>query len=361
MSNKLKSSTNRISSLKARLDIAQKLASKFASLENVNISSYNFILSQMRTQFKKPNARRFTLDDKIFALSLLKASGKAYRLLSKVFSLPSKKTLGNLLNKIPLKPGIQKHLFEALRGICQKMKPIDRNCVLLFDEMSIETFLSYSIRSDEIMGIEDLGGDRRRAGIADHATVFMIKGLFRQWKQPICYVFTDGPLKSQNLVILIKEIISECNRINLTVTATICDQGNNNQAAINKLLSETEEYCLMNSTPNRYFGFLVDNREVVPLYDTPHLFKGLRNNLLTKHLHFLYEGKACVAKWRHIEQLYQIDTEDQVIRVCPKLTDNHVLKEKIRKMKVSYCTQVFSHQVGALLKKIVSWGNNRFL
>lgn len=44
------------------------------------------------------------------------------------------------------------------------------------------------------------------------------------------------------------------------------------------------------------------------------------------------------------------------LRLCSKLTDSHVIKEKINKMKVRNCTQVFSHTVGALMKRIVKWG-----
>ncbi|XP_050307911.1 uncharacterized protein LOC126744516 [Anthonomus grandis grandis] len=151
------------------------------------------------------------------------------------------------------------------------MKPIDRNAILIFDEVSIGSLLSYDSKEDEIKGLADFGSGKRCPKIADYASVFMIKGMFRQWKQPICFTFR------------------------------------------------------------------------------------LRNNFLTKDLHFKVSGKAFVAKWSHIEQLYFLDTEDQELRLCPKLTDEHVLKNKIKKMRVSCCTQVFSNQVGVYMKKILSW------
>lgn len=67
-------------------------------------------------------------------------------------------------------------------------------------------------------------------------------------------------------------------------------------------------------------------------------------------------GEKKVAKWSHIEQLYSLDIKEPSLRICSKLTDAHVIKDKINKMKVSYCTQVFSHSVGALLKRISQWG-----
>ncbi|KRT85005.1 hypothetical protein AMK59_2822 [Oryctes borbonicus] len=49
----------------------------------LNTESVNFFLSQLSLQKKKPKERRFTTEDKIFALSLLKQSPKAYNLLKK--------------------------------------------------------------------------------------------------------------------------------------------------------------------------------------------------------------------------------------------------------------------------------------
>lgn len=169
------------------------------------------------------------------------------------------------------------------------------------------------------------------------------------------FTFSSGPIKSIKLKEIITLVIKECHRVGLEVVATVCDQGAANQAAINSLLEKTKVELQRNNLENRYFGFLVDGREIVPLYDVPHLFKGLRNNLLTKDLHFEMNGEKKVAKWSHIEQLYSLDIKEPSLRICSKLTDAHVIKDKINKMKVSYCTQVFSHSVGALLKRISQW------
>lgn len=102
-------------------------------------------------------------------------------------------------------------------------------------------------------------------------------------------------------------------------------------------------------------GAVINNQEVVHLYDVPHIFKGIRNNLLDKDLHFTVNGVNKIASWQHILQFFFLDTADDT-RICPKLTDRHVIKGKINKLKVSYATQVFSHQVGALMMRISKWG-----
>jgi hypothetical protein len=72
-------------------------------------------MQQVRNQKLRPKSRRFTLNEKILSLTLLKASGKGYWLLSKFFCLPSRKILTNLLTNIPLRPRINNHIVNSLK------------------------------------------------------------------------------------------------------------------------------------------------------------------------------------------------------------------------------------------------------
>ncbi|XP_050497722.1 uncharacterized protein LOC126878870 isoform X1 [Diabrotica virgifera virgifera] len=355
-SNRIHKLAYRLSSYQEKLQAAKRLSETvpFRKLaEKVNPLTYTFILSQIRTQQQKLKGRKFTIDEKVLALTLFKGSGKGYKLLSKIFSLPSKRTLTNLLNKIKLNPGINEIMFKMLQKSVHKMTPRDRHCVLMFDEMFLSTRLQYNQKEDKIEGLEDYGTERC-PNFANYINVFMIKGIYRQWKQPICYTFSDEATKSRKLKNLIIDVIKQLQNIGLTVVATVCDQGGPNAAAVNLLTQESRTEYLRIGQDYQYFGFLVNGKEIVPLYDTPHLFKGLRNNLLNKDLHFELHGKKGVAKWDHIEQFYQLDASEP-LRICPKLTDEHVLRNKIKKMKVKNCTQVFSHQVGSLMVKLVEW------
>ncbi|XP_045477877.1 uncharacterized protein LOC123683023 [Harmonia axyridis] len=181
---------------------------------------------------------------------------------------------------------------------------------------------------------------------------FSSKGLYRQYKQPLAFTFSKGPITSITLKNSIKKLIGECQKIGLNVMATICDQGTNNQAAIKLLIQERKAFCLEMGVDDNYFGFLINNKEVVPLFDTLHLFEGLRNNLLVKEAHFFFNREKKIAKWLHIEQFYHLNLTDQTLRINNKLTDAHVIPEKINKMKVKLCTQVFSHSVGSMMKLI---------
>jgi hypothetical protein len=76
------------------------------------------------------------------------------------------------------------------------------------------------------------------------------------------------------------------------------------------------------------------------LFDFPHLMKCIRNMLLNKDLHFVQHGKKKVSSWSHVLQLYQLDKSRSVYNQFVKLTDEHVIPEKNRKMKVKNYKQV---------------------
>jgi hypothetical protein len=104
-------------------------------MDKVNPMTYKFIIQQVKNQKLVPRARRFTLEEKIFALTLYKASGKGYKLLSKIFALPSVRTLTNLLNNLPFTPGINKQLFNSLGETVKRLSNKDKHSILLFDEI----------------------------------------------------------------------------------------------------------------------------------------------------------------------------------------------------------------------------------
>lgn len=139
------------------------------------------------------------------------------------------------------------------------------------------------------------------------------------------------------------------------VVATICDQGKPNEGAIRILNTETKLYYERKCEEYRedFYEVELDNRKrirVVHLFDPPHLIKCLRNNLLTKDLIYEMDGVKRVAKWKHLEELYYADNCIPDSKMLPRLTDHHVVPDKIKKMKVRFATQVFSQRVAAIMK-----------
>lgn len=348
----------RYSNAKYRIKMANKFNKNSKSLRGLNEFTRNFIESQIRMQSQKPRGRRFTVDDKVFALSLFKQSGKAYRTLSRVFALPSRKSIVDLLKKIPFEPGINNRIFEHLKTAVKKLKnKLDRYCTVVFDEISISASLQFIASTGKVIGFEDLGHNEQSCKFADKALVFMIRGLRKKFKQPVAFYFTNSEMNSIKLSVIIKDVITAVQSTGLIVISTVCDQAPSNVAAINNLIRETNIKYLKTEKENCIFE--INNKEIIPIFDVPHLLKGLRNNLLTKDLHFIHENKNKIASWKHVIQFYELDKEQSTEgdRLIPKLTDAHIYPDKIKKMKVSVAAQVFSQRVGAIMKRMAIMTN----
>lgn len=215
------------------------------------------------------------------------------------------------------------------------MAPLDRNCSLLFDEISLSTGINYDQKNDKIDGLASVGSV---PVFADHALVFMACGQKRKLKQPIAYYFSESCVKSDQLVVLIKELISALQNIGLIVRCTISDQFVASTAAISKLEAQTRADRRKLGL-DECFGYMVNNSQIYHLYDTPHLIKGIRNNLLTKNCHYIQDGVKKIAKWEDIQKFYELDGKTNGnYRCCNRLTDAHIYREKIKMMKVKNAT-----------------------
>ncbi len=77
--------------------------------------SLEIISAQLRLSKRSVHGRRWTTEDKSLALSILHASPQAYKLLSKVFILPSIKTLRTSIKKLKIYPGFNRALLDAFK------------------------------------------------------------------------------------------------------------------------------------------------------------------------------------------------------------------------------------------------------
>lgn len=212
--------------------------------EKLNKTTLDFIKTQVHIQKNSPKGRRYTLDDKILALSIYKTSPKGYRFLSSIFALPSKATLNTMLNRIPFTPGINVHIEENLKYQATKLPNNNKKCALIFDEMSLSAGLKYDKKYDMVFGIHK--PENQAAKFEDHVIVFMLRGIIKKWKQPYAYYFCTNTTKTSDLVNYLETVIKSVNKTGFEIVATICDQGGTNRAAINHLISETnKKYTLL--------------------------------------------------------------------------------------------------------------------
>ncbi|KAF0683086.1 Uncharacterized protein FWK35_00037708, partial [Aphis craccivora] len=199
----------------------------------------------------------------------------------------------------------------------------------VFDEISLSASLQYLEQYDKVIGFKDFGGQNRSSDFADKALVFMVRGSRKKFKQPVAFYLNNGNMDSTHLSTIIKEVIKAVQSTGLKVVSTICDQAPTNVAAINRLLKETNEKYTTEDKEVQGFGFEIGTQEIIPLYDVPHLLKGLRNNLVSKNLNFTYDDKQMIASWKHVIEFYELD-----------------------KNQISCAAQVFSQRVGAIMKRL---------
>ena len=300
-------------------------------------AGYDFMATQIRLSGVKKKGFRYTAKEKTFYLNLYCCGPKLYKLFQTIFHLPSVRTLQRLLASLDINPGLNKSLLNALRKQSVKWSDQDKMCSLLIDEMSLKERLYYNQNTDCIDGFECLGSTQNPF-VANHSSVFMVRGLTRKWKQSIGYFLSSGPVKATSLKTLVIEAIREIRSTGLNLVSLICDQGSNNQSMLSHLgVSVNTPY------------FYVDGKPVFVMYDPPHVLKNTRNNMFSSG--YTLNGK--IIDWGVIKSLYQYDKERKV-RMCPKLTDKHVYLEGFGiKMKVKLAAQVLSHSTAAAIETMV--------
>lgn len=183
--------------------------------------------------------------------------------------MPAQQVLKKLIQKANLKPGTNEKLFLQLKNRAENMQKVNKLCNLMFDEMAIGANLSYNVRKDQVVGFVN-NGSTSNQGYADHAQVFMIRGLIQNYKQAISYSFSASATKGAELCRQMKEIIKEIQKTGLIVIATVRDQGTNNRHAINLLVAEYKAKSLRVGNEPINNIIKINNQKIVPLYD-PHI------------------------------------------------------------------------------------------
>lgn len=103
------------------------------------------------------------------------------------FILPCKKTIRAWYSDIPFNIGISDYILNVIKHKTESLDPMNKQCVLLIDEMSIKYEVEYDSKRDVIFGYEDLGEFGRNQNLAKHALVLMLAGINKPWKQ--VYIF----------------------------------------------------------------------------------------------------------------------------------------------------------------------------
>lgn len=300
-----------------------------------------FMKVQAQLSDKKAKGGKFSLKYTQFALSVYFLGPRAYQFLRTVFYLPSKSVLQRMTQGLVYQTGISNEmLFHTLETKINTFQNVDKHCILCMDAMSIKGNLFYHLGRDEIMGFHDIGDGNKCFTIAQNAFVIMIRGIHSKWKQPLAYFFVHSSLPAENLMVILENCIKKLFSIGLIVNAVVSDMSSSFIRLSN----------MLNISPNNS-EFYVEDNKILYIFDTPHLIKATRNNLLQNNFQF----NNYKTSWAHIKQFYE---KDKLLsrRCVPKLTNSHLDPTKSEKMKVKLATQIFSNSVASCMHTYISLG-----
>ena len=195
---KIKELSDKVKCLNDRLgsEDRSRLSGTLAKEEVIEFIDKNFdagtallLSTQVRLMGRAKRGERFTDKDKELALSIYYQSPKCYKFLRKYLHLPSKSTLERWIKNIKVKPGISDFVLNAMHRKIGSMSDKEKVCTLILDEVKLSPGLQYDRHNDLINGFEDFGVEGRTEHGADHALVFMLRGIETGWKQSIGHFY----------------------------------------------------------------------------------------------------------------------------------------------------------------------------
>lgn len=134
----------------------------------------------------------------MMALTLLKRSPKGYKLLQKMFILPTRRTLNTFCQHIIVKPGINTNVIASLKERVKTWDTKKKCCSVVFDEVQLMPHLTFVECDDSIGGFVNFG-QRAEKKLCDHALVVMIRGICSSWRQSIAFYLCEGATPAATL------------------------------------------------------------------------------------------------------------------------------------------------------------------
>ena len=301
-----------------------------------------FFETQIKSATVSKKGMRWSEHDKLLSLGLFYKSPAAFRFLARIFNLPGMRTLQRFISAFDVCTGFNCDYLHALQKRAESLNSKERCVVVTFDGMSLRSALKYLEYKDRIMGFVDFGAfqssEPSRGQVAKHALQFMVRGISTRWKQPIGHIFIGNSISPDVLKQMITTLIAILENIHLVVKAVICDQEASHRSCLNSLgVTTTDPFFVADS-----------GNKVYVMHDVPHLFKNVRNNLLTYN--FVVDAEEI--SFDHIAKLYELDSKS-TLRLAPKLIKDHIDIKMFKKMSVRLATQVLSESVGVAIAAYV--------
>lgn len=274
-------------------------------------------------------------------------------LLKQGYPLPALRTLRRKLEKIRFSPGILHEVFEFLKLKVDNFKNNhERECVIVIDEMAITPSKSYDTATKVYLGDVNLPCHSSDVS-ATHALVIMLGGITTRWKQTVAYFFTGNSVDGSVYRDILFQIIEKTEAVGLKVVSITSDMGSANQAFWKICGITAGRYSLIKNFIQHPYD---DTRKIYIFADVPHLFKNIKNMLISNKLINLadsitdeYKLPSNTVKASHIVDIIKYQ-EPLQFKLVPKLSEADLMPSHFQKMKVRTSTNVISRPVSSALR-----------
>ena len=261
----------------------------------------------------------------IRAFSYFTISRALYRRLRTDFQLPSTSTLTKITSKVS-KLDEGKYLDVAFRDLNEEQKL----CIIFHDEIYLKKMLLY--HGGTIFGrAEDNPADLAKTMLG--IMIYCLNG----GPKILAKIIPVSKLESNFLFHQVDALAQFVNAAGTKVKAIICDGNRVNQAY----------FKLHNTIPGK--PWLTVN-DIYLLFDYVHLLKNIRNLWLTEktgELLFYDNGIAKIAKWIHLQKLFELERGNLV--KLSDLNEMSIAPKPIERQRVSTCLKVFSEKTHTAL------------
>ena len=130
--------------------VTQSLRSKWidARAKKVEVIKINPVSKKIKKPEKPKSRKVYTKEELELASSILHSSKRVYNLLRtrKILHLPHKRTIYRHLQHFKCPPGLNQQIFRLFRLFLSELEPENRICIILEDEMKLESRVSWCPR-----------------------------------------------------------------------------------------------------------------------------------------------------------------------------------------------------------------------
>ena len=296
-----------------------------------------------------------------FCLALAIKSPAAYDGFKSVLHLPSRRRLRDYKNVIRPQAGFSSQVIQELISQTKKFSGIQRNIVLLFDEMKVQSNLVFDKTTNELIGFVDLGDPNVNYAtldnidqLATHVLVFYVRGLATELKFSFAYFATTGVTSYQIMPLFWKAVSLLEISCNLQVVATVSDGASFNRKFY-KMHRGLQTNAIDDSVVYKTINIFRSDHYIYFFSDAPHLIKTCRNCLFNsgsgRCSRYMWNNEKYLL-WQHVVDAYKQDL-DNGLHMLPKLSADHILLNSYSVMKVKLAVQVLSDSMAVALRQLV--------